>query len=93
MVFQLTEEHIKNGKRSDPLACPIALSIEEKLGHNNIYIGRTRLRIGYDYYNYSFRVERWIKNFDLADQRRNLEPRILNLKDKKLSFSNKRKFE
>lgn len=93
MLIKLTEDHIRNGKRSDPWACPIALSLEEKLGHNNIYIGRTRLRIGYDYYDYSLRVERWISSFDLADQRRNLEPRVLNLKDKKLSFSNKRNFE
>lgn len=93
MLIKLTEDHIKNGKRKDPWQCPIALSIGEKLGHDHVYIGRTRLRIRYDYYDYSLRVEQWIKNFDSTDRRKNIEPRILNLNNKKLSFSNKRNFK
>lgn len=66
MIIQVKQKHIKNGIKSDPCNCPVALAIKERLSTEDVIVDD--LGIGIGLYLETFRstkkLESFIKNFD-----------------------------
>jgi len=63
MTIKVTQEHIRNGKRSRSTECPVALAILESTGHYP-QVFKTGVRLGRDWFYHTKATEEFINAFD-----------------------------